>query len=163
MHDYTGAPEGLAGLSRSLYSLAARVLQARSVFVFVIGDGDDLWAHHHAGTARIKGVELNRQVLDVHRTTLADDARALLADPAVELVHGEGRAALLRERERWDLVPWARATNALATLIGSIATVIVSVNFGFRAVFGVAVALHACAAMLAPSLAGAPPGPSRDR
>ncbi|MEZ6016431.1 MAG: hypothetical protein R3F49_15035 [Planctomycetota bacterium] len=104
VHDYTGTPEGLVGLSRSLYSLAARALQPESVFIIGVGGGDDLWAHHHAGTARIKGIELNRQILDVHRTTLEPYSRALLADPAVELVHGEGRTALLREASRFDLV-----------------------------------------------------------
>lgn len=104
VHDYTGTPAGLEGLSRSLYSLAARTLAPESVFVIGVGGGDDLWAHHHAGTARIKGIELNRQIIDVHHTTLADYSRALLASPAVELVHGEGRTALLRELDRFDLV-----------------------------------------------------------
>ncbi len=104
VHDYTGTPEGLQGLSRSLYSLAARVLQPRAAFIIGVGGGDDVWAHHHAGTGRIKGIELNRQILDIHRTTLAEYSRALLANPAVELVHGEGRTALLSERERFDLV-----------------------------------------------------------
>jgi hypothetical protein len=104
VHDYTGTPAGLDGLSRSLYSLAARTLEPQSVFVIGVGGGDDLWAHHHAGTARIKGIELNRQIIDVHHTTLADYSRTLLANPAVELVHGEGRTALLREPDRFDLV-----------------------------------------------------------
>jgi len=104
VHDYTGTPLGLEGLSRALYSLAARVLEPESVFIIGVGGGDDVWAHHHAGTKRIKGIELNRQILDVHRTTLADYSRDLLANPGVELVHGEGRTALLRERERFDLV-----------------------------------------------------------
>ncbi len=104
VHDYTGTPEGLEGLHQSLYSLSARVLDPESAFIIGVGGGDDLWAHYRAGTERIKGIELNRQIIDVHRTTLGDYSRDLLERPGVDLVHGEGRTALLREDTVFDLV-----------------------------------------------------------
>lgn len=104
IHDYTGTPEGLDGLANSLYSLGARVLAPDSVFIIGAGGGDDLWAHRAAGTARIKAIELNRAIVDVHETVLADWSRGLLETPGVELVHGEGRSALLAETETYGMV-----------------------------------------------------------
>lgn len=97
VHDYTGTPEGLKGLHRALYSLAARVLEPESVFIIGVGGGDDLWAHARAGTERIKGIELNEQILDIHRRVLPDYSRGLVGRPGVEMVHGEGRTQLLVE------------------------------------------------------------------
>ena len=48
---------------------------------------------------------------------------------------------------RWPaIVPWAWAANAATTVVGAIVAVIVSINFGFDAVFAVGVALYALAA-----------------
>ncbi len=104
IHDYTGTPAALEGLRRSLYSLGARVLQPRSTLVIGVGGGDDLWAQYRAQVPRIKGIELNRQILDVHRTSLRAYSKDLIERSGVELVHGEGRTALLRETERFGLL-----------------------------------------------------------
>ncbi len=97
VHDYTGTPEGLRGLHGALYSLAARVLRPESVFVIGVGGGDDLWAHARAGTKRIKGIELNQQILDIHTRVLPEYSKGLVAREGVEMVHGEGRTQLLVE------------------------------------------------------------------
>jgi hypothetical protein len=104
MHDFSGTPEGRANLTRSLYSLGTTVLGAKSVFIIGAGGGCDLWGAHEGGAQRIKAVELNRQIVDLHRDVFASYSADLLDRPGVELVHGEGRAALIREEERFDLL-----------------------------------------------------------
>lgn len=104
MHDFSGTPEGRVNLTRSLYSLGTTVLGAKSVFIIGAGGGCDLWGAHEGGAQRIKAVELNRQIVDLHRDVFASYSADLLDKPEVELVHGEGRAALIREEERFDLL-----------------------------------------------------------
>jgi len=104
IHDYTGTPEALDGLRRSLYALGATVFEPDSVFIIGAGGGDDLWAHKASGTGRIKAIELNRAIIDVHEGLLADWSRDLLETPGVDLVHGEGRSMLLAETERFDML-----------------------------------------------------------
>ena len=104
VHDFTGTPEGLEVLRRTLYCTAARVLRPSEVFVIGVGGAPDLWAHWDAGASRIKGVDLNRQMLDLHTELFPEYSRDLLADGRVELVHVEARHALLREEARYDLV-----------------------------------------------------------
>lgn len=86
-----------------------------------------------------------------------DALRFLLAAAVVApigLLVGIPFAHGLRLIERTDdrMVPWAWAANAVATVVGSIATVIVSMNFGFRAVFVVATLLYVLAALCAPKV-----------
>lgn len=104
IHDYTGTPEALEGLRLSLYALGASVFEPESVFIIGAGGGDDLWAHRASGTQRIKAIELNRAIIDVHEDQLADWSRDLLEAPGVDLVHGEGRSMLLAETERFEMV-----------------------------------------------------------
>ncbi|MFY9340973.1 MAG: hypothetical protein WAT39_00695, partial [Planctomycetota bacterium] len=104
--DFTNAELGRQYLGRTLYALAATVKQgtAPRVFVIGVGGGPDLWAHKLAGAAYIKGVELNRGVLEVHETVAKEFSRALREDPNIELVCDEGRSALMRDPGRYDIV-----------------------------------------------------------
>ncbi|MEM9803509.1 MAG: hypothetical protein AAGA20_24540, partial [Planctomycetota bacterium] len=104
VHDYSGTPEALEGLQLSLYALASRILLPKDVFVIGAGGGDDLWAAKAVGANKIKAVELNRAIVELHRGLFADWSRDLLEDPGVELVNAEGRSALLSETDRYDLL-----------------------------------------------------------
>jgi len=100
--DFTSEPAALERLGRSAYATASSVKQAPRVFVIGVGGGNDVWAARHAGAARVKGVELNEQILDIHGLT--GFSRELLDDPSIELVHGEGRSMLMRETEQYDVI-----------------------------------------------------------
>ena len=119
VHDFTGTPEGLATLRRTLYCTAARVLEPQEVFVIGVGGGPDLWAHWDAGARRIKGVDLNQQMLDLHTELFPDWSRDLLVDGRVELVHSEARHALLREEARYDLVQMSAIDTWTALVSGA--------------------------------------------
>lgn len=104
--DYTRSELGPEYLKRTLYSLSATIKEgsAPRVFVIGVGGGPDLWAHKLTGASRVKGIELNRGVIDVHHTAAKDFSRGLLEDPRIEIVCDEGRSALMRDPERYDIV-----------------------------------------------------------
>lgn len=104
--DFTHATTGREYLLRTLYALSATVKQgsAPRVFVIGVGGGPDVWAHKLSGASHVKGIELNRGVLEVHDTVAKEFSRELLTDPKVELVCDEGRSALMRDPGRYDVI-----------------------------------------------------------
>ena len=104
--DLTHAEIGREYLLRTLYALTATIKKGTSprVFVIGVGGGHDIWAHKLAGAKHVKGIELNRGVLEVHQTVAKEFSRGLLEDPKVELVCDEGRSALMRESGRYDII-----------------------------------------------------------
>ena len=104
--DYTNAEMGRQYLLRTVYALSAKVKEGSKprVFVIGVGGGPDIWAHKLAGASYVKGIELNRGVLEVHQTVAAGFSKGLREDPSVELVCDEGRSALMRETGRYDII-----------------------------------------------------------
>src|SRR5262245_3862938 len=104
--DYTHTEVGRNYLLRSLYALSGTVKKGSSprVFVIGVGGGPDIWAHKLLGASHIKGIELNRGVLEVHDTVAREFSRGLREDPNVELVCDEGRSALMRDTGRHDVI-----------------------------------------------------------
>ena len=104
--DYSNTEVGRDYLLRSLYALSGTVKKgtAPRVFVIGVGGGPDLWAHKLLGASHVKGIELNRGVLEVHETVAREFSRGLREDPNIELVCDEGRSALMRDPGRWDVV-----------------------------------------------------------
>lgn len=104
--DYTHSPLGQEYLGRTLYALSAAAKRgtAPRVFVIGVGGGPDLWAHKLAGASYVKGIELNRGVLDVHDTVAKEFSRGLTEDPHIEMVCDEGRSALMRDESKYDII-----------------------------------------------------------
>lgn len=110
--NYTGQPEALTVLSRSLYGLGIALAQVEperedrgpDVLVIGMGGGDDVWATLHGGAASVRAVELNQGIVDVHRQLVPEFSRAMLDDPRLTIVVDEGRSALMRDRGRYDLI-----------------------------------------------------------
>jgi hypothetical protein len=74
------------------------------VCVLGVGGGADLWAARFHQASRIRGIEPEPGVLEVHRTALRESSQPLLTDPRVELVCDDSRSALMRSVERYDVV-----------------------------------------------------------
>jgi spermidine synthase len=104
--DYTHSELGREYLQRTLYSLTSSVKKGSEPRVFVIGVGGapDIWAHKLGGASYIKGIELNRGVLEVHDTVAKEFSSGLLSDPKIELVCDEGRSALMRDTTKYDII-----------------------------------------------------------
>jgi spermidine synthase len=102
--NFSEHPEALIRVQRSLYAVAMRLKDKPSVMILGYGGGVELWAAQLNDASRVLAVELNRATMDVHRTVVPGYSRRILEDPRFRLVHGEGRSALMRTDERFDVV-----------------------------------------------------------
>ncbi len=102
--NFSGRPKLQALLHNTLYSLPASLKTSPSVFIIGTGGGNDVWGARVAGARSIKSVELNEQVMSIHEETLRSYSRELLEDDSIEFVVAEGRTAILKERQRYDVV-----------------------------------------------------------
>jgi len=102
--NFSENPEKLQILERSLYSLAFMLKENHRDFIIGVGGGNDVWAAKLNGAKYIKGIELNQQILDIHNSVLSTFSKDLLNDPNIELVHDEGRSALIRDTNEYDII-----------------------------------------------------------
>ncbi len=102
--NFSEHPEALPLLEHSLYSTALQLKDRPRVFIIGAGGGNDVWAAMLRDASVIKAVELNRPIVDIHRERLPHFSRALLDDPAVELVVAEGRSAIMRDPGDYDVI-----------------------------------------------------------
>ncbi|MCB9877592.1 MAG: hypothetical protein H6835_08345 [Planctomycetes bacterium] len=109
--DYTTNELSREYLQRTLYAVSGAIKKKAGtdavgprVFIIGVGGGPDVWAHKLLGASYIKGIELNRGVLDVHHTVAAHMSKGLLEDPNIEFVCDEGRSALMRDPSKYDVI-----------------------------------------------------------
>jgi hypothetical protein len=102
--NFTGEPAGLEVLRRSMYSTAFRLRPGGEALVIGLGGGNDVWSARANGVAHVKAIELNAPIVGLHEHQLRSFSRALVEDPAVELMVGEGRSALMRDPHHYDVV-----------------------------------------------------------
>ncbi len=104
MVNFSDHPEALEVVRNSLYSAAVRLKERPRVFIIGVGGGNDVWAAYAAGASRVKAVELNEPILDIHRRIYPHFSRALTRDPRIELVADEGRSALMHDTGTYDVI-----------------------------------------------------------
>ncbi|MBM4062886.1 MAG: hypothetical protein FJ265_17595, partial [Planctomycetes bacterium] len=106
LSDFGREPEKLELLRWTTYSAAFALKQgsAPRVCVIGVGGGPDLWAAKVHDCSLIRGIELNRSILDVHSSVAAEFSAPLGADRRVELVCDEGRSALMRDADHYDVI-----------------------------------------------------------
>jgi hypothetical protein len=102
--NFSENPDSLKILNQSLYSLAFMLKNNPRVFVIGVGGGNDVWAAKLNGAKYIKGIELNRQILDIHNSVLSSYSKNIINDPNIDLVFDEGRSALIRDTTRYDVI-----------------------------------------------------------
>jgi spermidine synthase len=102
--NFSEHPEALEVVERSLYTTALQLKKQPRVLVIGPGGGVELWAAKMHQARYIKGVELNKPIVEIHRTIVPDYSKDLLDDPRVELVHEEGRSALMRDDGKYDVI-----------------------------------------------------------
>lgn len=100
----SGRPRAQALVKRSIYALASGMRPGARVFVIGVGGGYDVWGAKLAGARSVRGIELNEQVLRIHRDVLPRYSRELLLDPRIELVVDEGRSALMTDKRSYEVV-----------------------------------------------------------
>ncbi|HEX4341549.1 MAG TPA: hypothetical protein VH062_36820 [Polyangiaceae bacterium] len=104
MLDYSEEPEGFELLRRAMYSAAYRLKESPRVFIIGLGGGNDAWAAKLNNARSVKAVELNWPIVALHQKVMRDFSRNLVEDPHVELVVGEGRSALMRDTNHYDVI-----------------------------------------------------------
>lgn len=102
--NWSDNPDALELLRRTTYSAAVSLKQNPSVFIIGLGGGNDVWAAKTAGARSVKAVELNWPIVDIHKKVMRQYSRGIVEDPNIELVVDEGRSALMRETERYDVI-----------------------------------------------------------
>lgn len=102
--DFSGHPESRALLTPALYSAATQIRTGANVFVVGFGGGDDVWAALEGDPTRIDAVDLHHPVLAAHTSVRPEWSRVLLEDPRIHLTVMEGRTALNRLDQTYDIV-----------------------------------------------------------
>jgi hypothetical protein len=102
--NFSGNPETLEILKRTMYSAAYRQKAAPKVLVIGLGGGNDVWAAKINGARSVKAIELNWPIVEIHKKALRNFSANLVNDPSIEMVVGEGRSALMRETARYDVI-----------------------------------------------------------
>ena len=102
--NFSGRPDLLPVLKRTSYACAVQLKDKPKVFIIGLGGGLDAWGAYVSEASRIRAVELNRQIVGIHRNILPEWSRLLLEAPHVEFLVDEGRAALIRERDTYDVI-----------------------------------------------------------
>jgi len=117
--NFSEHPEGLRIIERSMYSAAMHLKERPRVFIIGVGGGNDVWAAKIHDASYVKGVELNQPTLDIHREVLPHYSRGLLEDSRIELVCAEGRSALMRETDTYDVIQMTGVDTWTALTSGS--------------------------------------------
>lgn len=110
--DFGNDPQKLDVLKYTMYSSAFQLKQGSQpkVCVIGVGGGPDLWAAKIHDASLIHGIELNRSILELHelggKGLLKDqwNSAPLFADPRVRVICDEGRSALMRDPEHYDVI-----------------------------------------------------------
>jgi spermidine synthase len=102
--DFSEHPEALDVLQHSMYSASYRLKPRAKVLVIGLGGGNDVWAAKINGALSVKAIELNGPIVDLHKRLLRRYSQDLAADPSVALVVDEGRSALMRETQKYDVI-----------------------------------------------------------
>ncbi len=104
--DFGSDPSKLEVLKYTMYSSAFALKQGSQPKVCVIGVGGapDLWAAKIHDASLIRGIELNRSILDLHGSVAKEFSAPLFADPRVQVICDEGRSALMRDPEHYDVI-----------------------------------------------------------
>jgi spermidine synthase len=102
--NFSENPWGLKKLKGTLYSAAFILKDQPRVFIIGVGGGNDVWAAKVNGASFIKGIELNAQILDIHRKKLARFSRGITEAPGIQLIFDEGRSALMRDDSTYDVI-----------------------------------------------------------
>jgi len=102
--NFSEEPWGLDALRGSLYSLTLSFRPGARVLVIGMGGGNDVWAAKIHDAESIRAIELNQAIVDIHRQRVPTFSRELLDDPRIEMVVDEGRGALTRDGNQYDVI-----------------------------------------------------------
>lgn len=106
LRDYWGSPAAAAALLQGGHGAALHLLagQNAKVAILGLGGGADAFAARQSDAVRIRVFEGDAGIVEAHRRLGDGAAEPLFTDPRIEVVGDDGRAALMRSDERFDLI-----------------------------------------------------------
>lgn len=102
--DFSEHPERLNAVATSMYSASLMLKERPRVLIIGAGGGIDVWAARLRNPTYVKAVELNQQIIDIHKKIMPRFSKTLIEDPRIAFVHAEGRSELMRDKSRYDVV-----------------------------------------------------------
>jgi spermidine synthase len=102
--NFSQQPQALALLDRTMYSAAYRLEDRPRVLVIGLGGGNDVWAAKQNGARSVKAIELNWPIVAIHEKVMRSYSKSLVEDRSVRFVVDEGRSALMRETQHYDVI-----------------------------------------------------------
>ncbi len=102
--DFSEHPKAVSILRRSMYCAAYRLKSYPKVLVIGLGGGNDVWAAFANGVSSVKAVELNWPIVEIHRGMMRRYSRLLVESKSTQLIVGEGRSMLMRDRDQYDVI-----------------------------------------------------------
>jgi hypothetical protein len=120
-------PRGLPSFGQglfgdSIYGVAYQLLERPRVLVIGVGGGTDVEAALHAGARSVTGVEISLSTVRAVTEKYADFA-GWPKNPAVKLLHADGRSFAKSTAERFDLVQMSGVDTVTTHASGSMVTV----------------------------------------
>ena len=102
-------------------SLPYLVANPRSVLIIGVGGGMDVANAVNRGAARVVGVEINRQIIDLLDQRFLEWSGGIYRHPAVEIVHSDGRTYVERSSEKFDVIQLTLVDTFAAISSGALA------------------------------------------
>jgi spermidine synthase len=102
--NYSDDEPAREGLKRTMYAAAYRLKREPQVLVIGLGGANDVWTAKASGARSVRAIELNWPIVDIHKHVLRRYSRRLVEDSSVTLVADEGRSALMRDRNQYDVI-----------------------------------------------------------
>ncbi len=113
-----GGPSEHAYLDWDVATFAHRMRPRGAAAVIGVGGGRDVLAALRSGHTPVVGIELNHDIIDLHRRRLVDFS-GIAALPGVELVADEARAFLTRDTRSYSVITMSLIDTWAATGAGA--------------------------------------------
>jgi len=116
---YDGHPEKLESLDYDVTSFGYQLRPPKSVLVVGPGGGRDVLTALRNRAAHVRGVEVNRGMIELMQGPLADFSGHVYSDPRVDIELAEARSYLARSDEQYDLLQISLIDSFAATAAGA--------------------------------------------
>jgi hypothetical protein len=119
---FDGDLRPLAWLNYDVTALPYQLQKPGAVAVIGAGGGRDILAALVNGAGSVAGIEVNSQIVDLHRGALAPELsqfNQVSRHPAVTLVHDEARSYMTRSPQRFDVIQMSLVDTWAASAAGA--------------------------------------------
>jgi len=117
--EFDGDLEKVNFLSYDVTSLAYYLKKDSKVLIIGPGGGRDVLTALLFGSKKIKGIEINPDIIDVVKNRYADFTGHLYSRKEVEIINEEGRSYISRSKDNFDIIQLSLVDSWTATTAGA--------------------------------------------